>query len=714
MSSTSSAKPTARVRPAAGAAGSTSASAGEPRVTRESEEERELGRLSRLGFSSLAECLLSVPKAYFDYSRPTPIISDDDVGHPRYAVLRLTGMRLFDAAKKPTQYWKGAQRVQLDCRDARGRTVQATVFGNIWPWRDVELDSVIHLYGVVGLWSGQFRLENPQPVPKAYRGRITPVYRGKQGQVSGERLAEAVEHLLDPHDPRRRDAALDEAEVLLLAQAGLRESEFGALTGIADVRSLLLALHRPVSLAQGAAAARAATKLSLESIVRRAAAARQRSPVARSAITVKRDLVDELVAELAFPLTGDQRRCINEIVADLRSAYPMRRLLSGDVGTGKSVTFMVPAAAAYAAGADVAILAPSQLVVEQIARELRETFHGLPVCEVVVGSKLGEGIAVGTTALISAAKKAKRTFDLVIIDEQHKFSVEQKQALAGKHTNVLEASATAIPRTLALVNYGGMDVSVLRECPVKKTIQTRITGPDDLPRILAFVREAAARKAQVAVVYPLVSGKAGSGGRKDDTGLGDVESAGRWWCERFPGRVAVLHGKMDAEQKKAAIEATRNQEVDILVTSLVIEVGVTLPSLKAIVVMHPDRHGLSQLHQLRGRVARKGGNGYMFLHTPGELAPDSVERLQLMVECSDGFTLAERDMDMRGFGDVEDDAEAQTGLSRTLFWGVTLTRAELEAASRRLGIHGDDETRAAASSPRTAERSARYAGATTR
>lgn len=633
----------------------------------------ELGRLTRLGFSTLAECLLSVPKRYADYTKPTAVVRPELLGQQCYLVLRLVDKTGFDAYKKPTTYWKSVVRVQLDCRDAHGSPVRATIFGNIWPWRDVEPGAVLHLSGELGEWNGNLALQSPSPVAPEYRGKVAALYRGKSGQVSGEALGAAIKGAM---------SRLDEAEVLLLAQAGLREDEFRALTGLAQGRTLLTRLHTPKSLREGEEARELAHKLSLESVVRRAAAAKSRPPVSKSAIAVNRDLLAELVAELRFPLTQDQRTAVDEIVADLRSAYPMRRLLSGDVGTGKSITFMLPAVLAYDAGAEVAILAPSQLVVEQLARELRETFPGLPVCEVLSGGKLGEGIAVGTTALTSAARKARKTFDLVITDEQHKFSVEQKAALVSKHTNVLEATATAIPRTLALVNFGGMDVSILRQSPVRKNIVTRLTREEDMPRITRFVGEALERGGQVAVVYPLVNGAAAKEGEQ----LSSVVAAGAEWERLFPGRVGVLHGRLSPDEKKAVIESMHAGRISILVSSLVIEVGVTLPSLRVMVVMHPDRHGLSQLHQLRGRVARKGGNGYMFLHATAELQPEAQDRLQLLVECSDGFTLAERDMDMRGFGDVEDDSESQTGSTRTLFWGVNLSHRELEEASERMGV----------------------------
>jgi ATP-dependent DNA helicase RecG len=631
----------------------------------------ELGRLTRLGFSTLAECLLSVPKAFVDYTSPVRRVHSSMLGKDQYLIVSFEDVILYDGSNRRTLMWNQARRAEVRAKDEAGKTVVVTFFGNCWPCKDLQDGDTLHVHGELVYEFNEYRLKRPSFVDPRSRGRIAVLYKGKQGQVSGETLAEGISRAMH---------RIDDAEVYLLAQAGLREHEFAERAGM-SAKELLMLLHRPSSVAQGEMASALARELTAEAVVRRANAARIRPPVAKSAIPIDKQFLSEIIADLPYPLTEDQRRAIDEIVSDLRSPYPMRRLLSGDVGTGKSVTFMAPAAAAYEAGASVAILVPSLPLVSQLASELRQLFPGLPVCEVVGGSnKIEEGVCVGTTALLSAAKKAKKKFDVVIVDEEHKFSVEQKTALHGAHTNALNATATAIPRTQAMVNFGGMDVSILRECPVKKKISTRITGDDDVERLDAFIDKVISHKGQVAVLYPLVN---------DGKGAGDMVSvieAGEAWLERFPGRVGVLHGKMEDSAKVEVIKAMNRGEFDILVSSLVIEVGVTLPSLKVMLVNSPERFGVSQLHQLRGRVARKGGQGYMFLHATGELSDDSRDRMNLLCECSDGFMLAEHDMGLRGFGDVQDDSESQTGTSRVLFWGVDLTHQELRGTAIAMGM----------------------------
>ncbi|ABM97164.1 helicase-related protein [Methylibium petroleiphilum] len=630
---------------------------------------KEIGRLSRLGFSSLPECLLSSPKEYRDYLEPMHVLPIADTGIKVYMVLTLTDRTLFDRTNMPTSNWKRGWRLAMRGVDGRGQGVDITVFGSYFPWMEFQPGDELHLYGQVTTFKGKLQIGNPDLVLPEQRGRIVPIYAGKPGQVSGDSLAKGVAGAL---------SSINEAACMLLAQSGMREAEFRRRAGM-EPEMLLASLHTPKSTREGEMAAKVATELSLAAILGRAARNQSAAPVTESALPIDRAAIQALCARLPFSLTGDQAKAIDEVVGDLRAPFPMRRLLSGDVGTGKSIVFMVPAVAAFNAGARVAIVVPNQLLVEQIAGELRAYYPEIPVQEVTSGAQIGSSLVVGTSAVIHAARKHKLEFDLVIVDEQHKFSVEQKDALRVARTNFLEATATAIPRTLALVGFGGMAVSVLRELPVVKKIATRIVEKADGARLFDFVHAQIAAGGQVAVIYPLA----------EDMGDGErasVEAAFERFKARYGDRAGMLHGKLSDDEKAAVINKMRDGELSLLVSSTVIEVGVTLPSLRALVVVHPERFGVSQLHQLRGRVARKGGSGYFFLYLPAEVEDMAMQRLELLVECSDGFTLAERDADLRGFGNVDAGGDAQTGSSRLLFWGVNLTRQDIERGAERLGL----------------------------
>ena len=389
----------------------------------------------------------------------------------------------------------------------------------------------------------------------------------------------------------------------------------------------------------------------------------------------------------AFALTADQKQALNEIVADLRAPRPMRRLLTGDVGCGKSICFQILAVACQRIGRRAVILALGQLMLEQMLAEFERFFPGTPVAAVSAGRKPGRAalaanpILVGTTALLTWCRKHEHLADLLVVDEQHRHSREIREALLAPHTNLLKASATPIPRSLALVTHGGMDVSTLKQSPVAKRIETRIVLGTEERRLVDFVRRALDAGWRLAVVYGRVN--------EDDEGeLRSVQKELAGWEKRFPGKVGVVHGRLSERKKEAVIRRMREGTISLLVASTVIELGLTLPSLRALVVVNAERFGLATLHQLRGRVAREGGPGKFLMFLPKDVGEDARQRLEALVATGDGFALAEMDMQARGFGDLSSESEAQTGRHEGLFYGLTVTPADLEQAQALTAIGG--------------------------
>lgn len=631
-----------------------------------------LGRLSRLGFKHLSECLFVVPKSYMDCTDPVLALSRKLFGFPTYYRMCVSEKVLLDEFKRPTTSWRDVARVQISLLDELGRKVKLFVFGAVFPWLKINAGDDLFFFGEIVEWYGSFQVSNPILITPDKRGQIHAIYKGKVGQVSGDAVGNGVKMALP---------LIDESACRLLAELGMMEDEFKKESGYDSPESLLTHIHNPSSVIEGMTAVDAAQKLTVKAIIRRAEANRVKIAIKQSSITISRSVVSSLIDGLPYKLTEDQLRSINEIVTDLRSPFPMKRLLSGDVGTGKSLVYMIPAVAAWQSGAKVGIIVPSQLLVSQVAREIRNFFPGTVVTEVIAGVKVFEGIAIGTTAILSAAIKSKTEFDFVVCDEQHKFSVSQKEALLKKQTNFLEATATAIPRTLAIVNYGGMSLSVLKNCPVKKEIVSRIVYSNEKDKLFDFVNKIISYGGQVAVITPLVEDQ---GDAEVKIRLQSVNEAYEEWCWIFPwARIGVLTGKMNPDDKKAVIEKMHQKELDILISTVVIETGVTLPSLRALVVVHPERFGASQLHQLRGRVARTGGRGYFMMFTPTDVEGDAALRLDLLLKYVNGFDIAEHDMALRGFGDIESGSASQTGSSRLLFWGANPTKEELEEESNR-------------------------------
>jgi len=535
--------------------------------------------------------------------------------------------------------------------------IQVTIFGNSFAWKDIRIGDTVHLYGGFKVWNGVMQMNNPEIVPREMVGRVVPSYCGhRYGTVEKSR------HLIQ------------EAADQVIRAIGLSETEIHRRAGVEDVAKVFLDLHFPDRMESAEKAQKAVRRLAALQIVARAEQMRPQT-IARACIDLGSVDVDGIIAGLPHVLTDDQRLAVREILADLQATYPMFRLLSGDVGTGKTLTYLIPAYAAWLAGVNVAILTPNQLLVDQIARETRSLFPGCDVATITAdtakgGTSFFAPLLVGTTALLSAARKAGYVPDFLVIDEQHKLSRAQREALCAPHTNILEATATAIPRTAALVTHGGMGVSVLKQSPVKKQIETRIINREGRRDLFAKLQSIIAAGGQVAVVYPLVEGD----GENDKR---SVLSAAEVWQKHLPGKVGMIHGKMASEEKHTQMSRMKLREFDVLVASTVIEIGVTVPALRAIVVVNADRYGVSQLHQMRGRVARAGGEGHCFLYLPEEVSPETLERLRLMEQYSDGFSLAERDLSLRGFGDLSADADVQTGKAVTVFEGVKLMPHDL-------------------------------------
>ena len=375
--------------------------------------------------------------------------------------------------------------------------------------------------------------------------------------------------------------------------------------------------------------------------------------------------VEEFLALLPFPLTGAQRRVMDEIAADVSAGPPMNRLVQGDVGSGKTMVAAYGAWLAAKNGRQCALMAPTELLAEQHFRSLAPLLEqaslrvglltgavkGRARKELLAALAAGElDLLIGTHALLSEGVDYA-DLGLVITDEQHRFGVAQRAALSAKARrppHVLVLSATPIPRTLSLVIYGDLDVSVIDELPPGRTpVQTFVVGEDKRQRMYGFVRKLVGEGRQVYIVCPAVEE-----GEDEGAGLKAATTyAQGLQTEVFPDlRVGLVHGKMKPREKDAVMTAFAGGELDVLVSTTVIEVGVDVPNAALMVVENADRFGLSQLHQLRGRVGRGKHQSYCVLVTSTR-NPDSRARLKVLTKTTDGFQIAEEDLKLRGPGD---------------------------------------------------------------
>jgi ATP-dependent DNA helicase RecG len=407
---------------------------------------------------------------------------------------------------------------------------------------------------------------------------------------------------------------------------------------------------------------------------------------------------------LPFRLTGDQKKVIAEIVEDMKRPQPMNRLLQGDVGSGKTIVALMAALVAMENGFQVAFMAPTEILAEQhfitIRRLLEASRFRMTLLTGATPAKkrreiqaeLAGGsihLVVGTHALVEEPV-GFRELGLVIIDEQHRFGVMQRAALRAKglHPDVLVMTATPIPRTLALTTYGDLDVSVMREMPPGRQPIRTIAKPESRrDEIYEFVRKQIDAGRQAYVIYPLVE-------ESDKVDLkAATEMADHLAQDVFPAyRVALLHGRMKQDAKDRVMGAFARGEFDVLVSTTVVEVGVDVANAAVILVEHAERFGLSQLHQLRGRVGRGPYQSYCILLYQAPLTDQGRDRLKALTETTDGFEIAERDLQLRGPGDFF--GTRQSGMP-TLRVGDLLRDHQLMEDARREAVAALDEPAAA-------------------
>ncbi|WP_396954652.1 ATP-dependent DNA helicase RecG [Neobacillus sp. YIM B06451] len=368
------------------------------------------------------------------------------------------------------------------------------------------------------------------------------------------------------------------------------------------------------------------------------------------------------IEALPFPLTGAQKRVVNEILSDLKSPYRMNRLLQGDVGSGKTVVAAIGLYATVTGGRQGALMVPTEILAEQHAASLKELFDPYGVrCELLTSSIKGKArkeiladlaageidILIGTHALIQE-EVAFHRLGFVITDEQHRFGVEQRRVLRekGENPDVLFMTATPIPRTLAITVFGEMDVSIIDEMPAgRKTIETYWARQDMLDRVLAFMEKELRKGRQAYVICPLIE----ESDKLDVQNAIDVHaSLVHFFQDRF--KAGLMHGRLHSSEKEEVMRSFAANEIQVLVSTTVVEVGVNVPNATVMVIYDAERFGLAQLHQLRGRVGRGSDQSYCILLAEPK-SEVGKERMKIMTETNDGFVVSEKDLELRGPGD---------------------------------------------------------------
>ena len=597
-------------------------------------------QFANLNIFTLGDLICHFPRGYEDRTRLVPI---EKLEPERSACFRAMVMN----TPRTSHIRKGLDITKVQVADHSAR-LNLTFFNNRFVSDQLQYGKEYIFYGAV---SGDFigyNMTNPafealdsQPVTTR---RVLPIYPLTAG-LSNAAVLKAVRQALAVCDPP--------AEIL--------PEPVRRKYGILPAERAYCAIHEPQSMAE---AEMAKKRLIFEEFfVFSAGLSLMRASRAEKKTESYGNLdLQPFKAALPFTLTGAQSRAIDDILADFRKGAPMNRLVQGDVGSGKT---MVAAAAAYAAaknGRQAALMAPTEILAEQHYASLAKLFEpmGLRVALLtgsmtvkekrLVREAIAAGetdLAVGTHALLSDAT-VFHELGLVITDEQHRFGVGQRSKLSakGKDPHLLVMSATPIPRTLALLMYGDLEVSILDELPPgRETVDTFLVGESYRPRINAFIRKQVAEGHQCFVVCPAVE-------ENDELNI----KAATVWAETlqktvFPDlRIALIHGQMKGAEKEAVMASFARGEADVLVATTVIEVGVDVPNATLMVIEDADRFGLSQLHQLRGRVGRGRAKSYCIL-TSHNKNQETLMRLKALCKTTDGFKIAEEDLKLRGPGD---------------------------------------------------------------
>jgi len=500
--------------------------------------------------------------------------------------------------------------------------------------------------------------EGTDPGLAIHVGRRVPIYR-KLGDFPTKRLREIVHEILArmsdkvieetlPRELLSRRKLLERARALRYVHFPLDE------TSLEDYEAMRSPAHRRLIFEEF-------FWLALGLLVKRG---RRVAEKKGAPIKIDDAIKQRIKSVLPFKLTDAQRRVVKEIFRDLRSDAPMNRLLQGDVGSGKTIVALISMLAAMENGYQTALMVPTEILAEQHARNLKRILAKAPYrVELLVGSlkpadkrRLQQAIAggevdacIGTNALIQENVAFKK-LGLVVIDEQHRFGVMQRAELRtrGLNPEVLVMTATPIPRSLAMTVYGDLDVSVIDELPPGRTpVETRVYGEDARQEVKKLIAREVRAGRQVYVVYPLVE-------ESEKMDLRDATRRYEYLRDQvFPKfSVGLLHGRMKPEAKDEVMRRFIAGQIQILVSTTVIEVGVDVPNASVMVVEHAERFGLSQLHQLRGRVGRGAEQSHCVLLASDKQTSVARERLGIMEETNDGFRIAEKDLELRGPGEV--------------------------------------------------------------
>lgn len=620
--------------------------------------EKKLDALHSVGIETVLDLLMYYPRRYIDRTAQVEIaaLSIGEEAMVLATVDKVAGRRTKN----------GRSIVECKISDASG-SLSISFFNQPWRTKQLLSGEQAIFFGKVDEYRGRRQMTNPVVDLVGNRtGRIVPVYpQSEKAGISTWEVADWVEEAL-----KRAGEFADPVPL-----------EWRRKLGVVDRTSAMLSVHVPDTLAAAYGARKRLAfdellRLQTILVLRKRAIEREAKGLSHM---VDGELIKRFIGDLPYALTGAQQRAIDEIARDMAQPQPMHRLLQGDVGAGKTLVAVAMLLMAVQGGHQGALMAPTEVLAEQHAINVRSVLTSLSVSDssTLMGERplrielltnrttaaerrrlhagLADGgvdVLIGTHALLTESV-AFHSLGAVVIDEQHRFGVEQRSALRDKGDgatvpDVLVMTATPIPRTAAMTVFGDLDVTVLDELPPGRTpvCTSRVEGRTDEQAMWKHVRDQVSAGRQVYVVCPLVEE---SEKVQAKSATAELERLSSGPLEGL--RTELLHGQMPAVDKEQIMTRFRNADIDVLVATTVIEVGVDVPNATVMVIEDAARFGIAQLHQLRGRVGRGAAESFCYLF--GEAGnPEAQERLDAMVRTTDGFELAEVDLELRGAGSI--------------------------------------------------------------
>jgi len=647
----------------------------------------QLKVLSRLKVKDVRDLFYYLPRKYIDRSQQL------DLRNSRAGDLVTVVGKIMHAEMK----YAGRRRFTIKV-EANGFIIYATFFNaGAYLQKVLTVGKEIACWGKLEVFRGRLSFMHPEweiltEEGTKHMGRIVPIYRITEAMraafLTVKTLREKIEACLERYEKRITDYL---------------PPDYRKNTKLLGIAEALHKIHFPATLEETDEARRrmAFDELVLFSVLneeKKAAVRRIKKEFQLVLSPAIRKEIDELIGGLPFELTADQQTAIKTLFRNSTAAYPVNHLLMGDVGSGKTLVALLLCLLYIRQGLQVAYIAPTEI----LARQHYQTFlNYLPNgsfegVELIIGKdaakerrakldRLARGeslIAIGTHALIQDDVSFKK-LALIIIDEQHRFGVEQREKLRakGKSPDLLSMTATPIPRTLTLAYYGDLEPIYLKQKPKNRLkIDTRIFSEIELDRIYKAVRKYVAQGRQVYIIYPVI----------DESENSDMASLLSEFTtlekETLPDlRLGLLHGRLSSDEKDRAMQKFKEGLIQVLVATSVVEVGIDVPNANVIVIRNPDRFGLSQLHQLRGRVGRGEHQSFCILVAPEKITDDGRRRLEAMVRSDDGFELAQIDFELRGAGELT--GLRQSGASEFRIDDLRVHGPLLESAAQLLRDH---------------------------